>query len=132
LVAEREQEGEPLPLPGRAEEAQILRLKQAKRLLDLLRVHVLERGEVAFLLGDFNAAANEPCIASVLEAEGGFVRLIPAGGPDATHPQVLGPIDHTFVYPRNRLLEYHCWIVDSATARQASDHLPVVADVTVR
>ena len=132
LVAEREQEGEPLPLPGRAEEAQILRLKQAKRLLDLLRIHVLERGEVVFLLGDFNALAGEPCIASVLEAEGGFVRLIPAGGPDATHPKVLGPIDHIFVYPRNRLVEYQCWIVDSATARQASDHLPVVADVKVR
>jgi endonuclease/exonuclease/phosphatase family metal-dependent hydrolase len=87
---------------------------------------------VVFLLGDFNAVAGEPCIGSVLESEGGFVRLIPAEGPDATHPKAPGPIDHVFVYPRNRLVEYQCWIVDSATARRASDHLPVVADVEVR
>ena len=132
LVAEREQEGGPRPLPGKVEEAQVLRLKQAKRLLDLLREHVLERGELIFLLGDFNAVASEPCIASVLETEGGFVRLAPAKGPDATHPKALGPIDHIFVYPRDRLIEYQCWIVDSPTARRASDHLPVVADVRVK
>jgi len=132
LVAEREQEGGPRPLLGRAEEAQFLRLKQARRLLDLLREHVLERGEVVFLLGDFNATADEPCIASVLEVEGGFVRLIPTLGPDATHPKVPGPIDHIFVYPGERLTEYQCWVVDSPAARRASDHLPVVADVKVR
>ena len=48
LVAEREREGGPRPLLGRAEEAQCLRLKQAKRLVDLLREHVLECGEVVF------------------------------------------------------------------------------------
>jgi len=132
LVAEREREGGPRLLPGRPEEARSLRLKQAKRLLDLLREHVLERGKVIFLMGDFNAAASEPCIASALEAEGGFVRLIPTRGPDATHPKVLGPIDHIFVYPGDRLIEYECWVVDSPTARRASDHLPVVANVKVR
>jgi endonuclease/exonuclease/phosphatase family metal-dependent hydrolase len=131
LVAEREQERGSCPLPGRAEEAQILRFRQAKRLLDLLRERVLERGEVVFLLGDFNAVASEPCIASVLETEGGFVHLTPSKGPDATHLKALGPIDHILVYPRNRLVEYQCWIIDSLTARRASDHLPVVADVKV-
>ncbi len=131
LVAERAQEKGSCPLPGRAEEAQILRFRQAKRLLDLLREHVLERGEVVFLLGDFNAVANEPCIASVLETEGGFVRLTPSKGPHATHPKAPGPIDHILVYPRHKLAEYQCWIVDSPTARRASDHLPVVADVKV-
>jgi endonuclease/exonuclease/phosphatase family metal-dependent hydrolase len=131
LVAERTREGGPLPLADKAEEAQMLRLKQARRLLDLLREHVLERGEVIFLLGDFNAAASEPCIASVLETEGKFVRLTPTTGSDATHPKVIGPIDHIFIYPRARLLEYECWIVDSPLAQRASDHLPVVADVEV-
>ena len=86
---------------------------------------------MVFLLGDFNAVASEPCIASVLETEGGFVRLTPTKGPGATHPKALEPIDHIFVYPRHRLAEYQCWIVDSPTARRASDHLPVVADVKV-
>ncbi|MFQ6100143.1 MAG: endonuclease/exonuclease/phosphatase family protein [Anaerolineae bacterium] len=132
LVAEREQERGSCPFLGRVEEAQLLRFKQARRLLDLLREHVLERGEVIFLLGDFNAVASEPCIASVLETEGGFVRLTPAKGPDATHPKVFGRIDHIFVYPRDRLVGYQCWVVNSPTARRASDHLPVVADVKVR
>jgi len=131
LVAEREQEGGPHLIPGRAEEAQRLRLKQARRLLDLLKEHVLERGEVVFLLGDFNAATGEPCIASALEAEGGFVRLTPDQGPQATHSKVLDPIDHIFVYPGDRLVEYECWVVDSPAARRALDHLPVAADVKV-
>ncbi len=132
LVAEREQEGAPRPIPGRAEQAQCLRLKQARRLLDLLREHVLERGELVFLLGDFNATPGEPCIAAALEAEGGFVRLTPDQGPQATHPKALSSIDHIFVYPGDRLAEYQCWIIDNSLARRASDHLPVVADVEVR
>jgi endonuclease/exonuclease/phosphatase family metal-dependent hydrolase len=131
LVAERAREGGPFPLADKTEEAQILRLKQAKRLLDLLKEHVLEPREVIFLLGDFNAAASEPCIASVLEDEGKFVRLTPTRGTNATHPKVIGPIDHIFAYPRDRLLDYECWVVDSPAAQRASDHLPVVADVQV-
>jgi endonuclease/exonuclease/phosphatase family metal-dependent hydrolase len=131
LVGEREREGGPRPLPGRAEEAQSLRFKQAKLLLDLLREHVLQPGKVVFLLGDFNAVASEPCISSVLETEGGFVRLIPAGRQNTTHLKALDPIDHIFVYPRHSLIEYQCWIVNSPTAQQASDHLPVVADVKI-
>lgn len=131
LVAEREQAGGPRPFPGRAEEAAILRFQQARRLIDLLAEHVLERGEVVFLLGDFNAVPDEMSISSVLEAEGGFVRLVPSEGGIATHPKAGEPIDHILVYPRNRLVEYQCWIVDSPIARRASDHLPVVADVRV-
>lgn len=128
LVAERErEEGDFRPLPGRFEEAQILRFKQSKRLLDLLKEHVLQPGKVAFLLGDFNAIPSELCM-SVLEDEGGFVRLIPTEGPSATHLKAPEPIDHIFVHPRNRLLEYHCWVVNDSVA---SDHRPVVADVWV-
>lgn len=131
LVAERERDGGGRPVPGRVEEAEILRFKQARRLLDLLEEHVLEPQELVFLLGDFNAAAGEPCITSVLEREGGFTRLVPDRDQSATHSEAAQPIDHIFVYPEDRLMEYRCWIVASELAQQASDHLPVVADVTV-
>ena len=131
LVSEREREGGPRPLPGRLEDAQDLRIRQAKRLLTLLKEHVLARGKVVFLLGDFNAPASEPCISSVLVAEGGFTRLNPENEQNGTYPKVVEPIDHILVHPGDRLVEYRCWIVDTPLARKASDHLPVVADVTI-
>lgn len=115
----------------KSEEAELLRYEQARRLLDLLRHHALNRGEVIFLLGDFNAVAGEACISTVLETEGGFVRLIPSNAQNSTHPKTAEPVDHIFVYPRNRIIDYRCWIVENDTAQQASDHLPVVADVRV-
>ena len=131
LSAEREKSGDSQQLTVVTKQAQTLRSEQARRLLDLLKEHVLQPRKVAFLLGDFNAAANEPCISSVLETEAGFVRLTPSTGAKATHLEVLELIDHIFVYPLDRLVDYRCWIVDSPTARRASDHLPVVADVKV-
>jgi len=129
LVGERE--GEPYRQPERLETAQALRVEQAKRLLALLQEHVLTPGKVVFLLGDLNAPASEPCISSVLVGEGEFKRLKPAGAEGATHAGVTEPIDHILIYPSDRLLEYRCWIVDTPLARGASDHLPVVADVTI-
>jgi endonuclease/exonuclease/phosphatase family metal-dependent hydrolase len=131
LVGERACSGGSRPLPGKQEEAQILRFKQARRVLNLLEEHVLRPREVVFLLGDFNAVVSEPSISSVLETEGGFKRLIPVGAQVATHPKAVEPIDHIFVYPSGRLIEYRCWIEDSPVARRASDHLPVVADVVI-
>jgi endonuclease/exonuclease/phosphatase family metal-dependent hydrolase len=127
LVAERG----PRPFPGRAEQAEMLRVRQTRRLLDLLRKHVLEPGQVVFVLGDFNAVAGEPCIASVLETEGQFVRLTPSNAGIRTYPKVAEPIDHIFMYPSSRLTEYQCQIIDTPTAQRASDHLPVVADVAI-
>lgn len=131
LVGEREQEGGPRPLADRLEDAQDLRVRQAKRLLTLLKEHVLARGEVLFLLGDFNAPASEPCISSVLVTEGGFTRLVPENEQTGTYPKVVEPIDHILVYPSDRLVEYRCWIADTPQARAASDHLPVVAEVAI-
>jgi endonuclease/exonuclease/phosphatase family metal-dependent hydrolase len=131
LVGEREREGGAHPQPERLEAAQALRVQQAKRLLALLQEHVLVRGKVVFLLGDFNAPASEPCISSVLVAEGRFKRLNPTNDQEATHAEVIEPIDHILVFPGDRLIEYRCWIVDTPLAREASDHLPVVADVTI-
>ena len=131
LVGEREREGRPPAQSDRVEAARALRVEQARRLLVLLQKHVLERGEVVFLLGDFNAAASEPCISSVLVEQGGFKRLNPTNDQESTHPEVSKAIDHILVYPADRLVEYRCWIVDTPQAREASDHLPVVAEVTV-
>jgi len=130
LAGERERIGGFRPIPGKTEEAQMLRYKQTSLLLDLLREHVLDRGEVVFLLGDFNAEASEPAISAALEAEGGFVRLMPTDGPTITHVKAPQPIDHIFVYPRQRLIEYRCWIVGNPPD-WPSDHYPVVADVWV-
>jgi len=101
-------------------------------MLDLIRNYLLDHGELVFLLGDFNAVSSEPSIASVLEKKGGFVRLVLTNETQATHPKVADAIDHIFVDPADRVVEYQCWTVDTATAQKASDHLPVVADVTVR
>ncbi len=131
LVGERDRVGGPHPQPDRVEVARALRVQQAERILALLREHVTARGEVVFLLGDFNAAASEPCISSVLLGEGGFERLSPVSDSGATHRGIGEPIDHIFVYPGDRLVGYRCWIADTPLARQASDHLPVVADVTI-
>ncbi len=119
------------PVPGRPERAAMMRFQQARRLLDLLREHILESGELVFLLGDFNAVAGEACISSVLETEGKFVRLEPSNVGVGTHPKLAEPIDHIFVHPGSRLVDYQCRVVDTPMARQASDHLPVVADVRV-
>ena len=118
-------------LPGRPEEAVTMREEQVMRLLDLLRVHALERGEVVFLMGDFNAGVDERCIAQKLIAEAGFVHLTPINDM-STHGDLDAAIDHIFVYPAGRLLDYSCRIIDSGLAREASDHLPVVAEVLVQ
>lgn len=131
LVGEREREGGSPAWSERLKAARALRAEQARRLLALLQEHVLARGEVVFLLGDFNAPASEPCISSVLIEDGGFMRLNPTNDQEATHSGVVDPIDHILVYPGHRLVEYRCWIVDTPQAREASDHLPVVAEVAI-
>jgi endonuclease/exonuclease/phosphatase family metal-dependent hydrolase len=127
------EQGEPeQEIAGKSEKAQEMRFHQVRRLLDLIRAHMLETGELVFLMGDLNATVNETCIADVLVGEAGFVRLIPENDHTPTHQfKVKGPVDHIFVYPASRLVDYHCKIVDTPLARHASDHLPVVAEVSV-
>lgn len=118
--------------PDKVRLAEEMRLTQIYRLLDLVRERLLERNELVFLLGDFNAQANDPCLAEVLVGEAGFQRLVPQNDTTRTHLfKVDKPIDHIFIYPANRLVEAHCRIVDTELAHNASDHLPVVAEVTV-
>lgn len=123
----------PLKKPFIRRKARKMRLKQSQRILSLLRKHVLETDEVVFLLGDFNASADEACISSVLVDEGGFVRLTPVSD-IPTHLYAQKAIDHIFFYPRHRLLNYKCSVVESINGknvRDISDHLPVVAEVII-
>jgi endonuclease/exonuclease/phosphatase family metal-dependent hydrolase len=128
LVGERTHRGR-IDLNVR-EEAHFMRWKQAHRLLDVVQRHLLDKGEIVFLLGDLNAIPGEVCMSDLLEAEGRFVRLIP-DNPQPTHPKISEPVDHILVYGGGRRIEYHCWIVDKDECRTASDHLPVVADVEI-
>ena len=114
-------------IPFKANEAQKLRLQQARQLLALARPKSASN-ELIFLLGDFNAMPQEACLVDVLQGEGGFMRLVPKADIQ-THPEVPAAVDHIFVSPASRILEYNCWVVDSATATTSSDHLPVIADV---
>lgn len=110
---------------AREREAREVRTMEAGRILGLLRRHVLDREEVVLLMGDFNAEPGEPCIASTLVERGGFELLSGAG---VTHRRAHRTVDHILVYPRSRLIDYECWSVDCT----ASDHNPVIADVTLR
>ncbi len=127
LVGERGKEHE--LIPGKAQQAQETRQKQVRLLLDMIREPLLLRGELVFLLGDFNATIDEACCRDLIEA--GFVHLVPANPEAHTHPATLRTIDHIFVYPKERLIASHCYIENSEPALQASDHLPVVAEVRV-
>ena len=117
-------------LPGKVEEAQLIRWRQCQQLIDLIQEELLLKGELVFLMADFNATANEPCISNILVNKGSFVRLKPEDE-KATHAKMTSPIDHILVHAGNYRVEYHCWVVDNPTARRASDHLPVVADLRV-
>lgn len=130
LVGERGGPGR--EIVGKSEQAREMRLKQIRCLLDAVKEYVPKPGALVFLMGDFNATIKEACIADVLVAEAGFVRLIPENDHTPSHRfKVQEPIDHIFVYPASRLVVHECKIIDTPDADRASDHRPVVADVSV-
>lgn len=116
---------------ARHEEASLIRYRQAQMIVELLRKHVLEAGHTAILMGDLNALADEMCIADELVEKGGFVHLDPENKDISTHPKTTGAVDHIFIYPRHRLIEYSCRILNVPGLEAVSDHLPVLADVTL-
>ena len=127
LVGERK----PKTQPNKIKQSHLMRYEQVLQLLDLVREHILSENEPLILAGDFNATEDEFCIAHLLEAQNGFIRLIPENdGP--SHPGVDKAIDHIFFYPQERLADYHCWIEASDLSKQASDHLPVLADLQIK
>lgn len=128
LIGERG--GEKREIPGKVEQAREMRVLQAERLLELLAPKITEK-QTIIMLGDFNAEAGEACIASVILEKGGFTRLIPTNE-ISTHPKVEKAVDHIFVYPPKQIAEYDCWIEDNDNTKIASDHLPVIADITFK
>ncbi|MBN1312289.1 MAG: endonuclease/exonuclease/phosphatase family protein [Anaerolineae bacterium] len=117
-------------IPGKPEQAAGLREEETQLLLDLLRSRVLDQNEVVFLLGDFNATINEPSIKHLLDVAG-FMLATPMNGIVSTHSEVKDAIDHIFLFPSGRVVEYQSFVVDTEAAHRASDHLPVVTDVVV-
>jgi len=115
-------------IPKKNEEAQMIRWEQCERILDLIREYILQKNELAFLMGDFNATYNEPAISTTLEKKGGFVRLLPRDN-IGTHLKVESPLDHIFIFPGKYHVKYDCRIYDDKFS--ASDHNPVVADITI-
>jgi endonuclease/exonuclease/phosphatase family metal-dependent hydrolase len=128
LIGERG--GAKKEIPGKAEQAREMRVEQAEHLIDLLAPKIAEK-QTIILLGDFNAEAEEACIASVIQEKGGFTRLTPTKE-ISTHPKVEKAVDHIFVYPPENIAEYNCWIEENEKTQIASDHLPVVADITFK
>lgn len=127
LVGERQ----PHSPPKKIEEAQNLRSEQIRRLLDLVREYILKVNVPLILAGDFNATRDEFGIAHLLESEHGFLHLTP----DNTSPSYAGlakPIDHIFFYPHERLVDYSCQIEAGELSRRASDHLPVMATLSIK
>ena len=115
-------------IPGKPEQARSMRTQQIKNLLDVLAPSILQPNEVIFFMGDLNATPTEECMEILRQA--GFYRLVP-NNEVPSHEDLDGPVDHILMYPASRLVDYRCWIIDTPLAQQASDHLPVVADVTV-
>jgi endonuclease/exonuclease/phosphatase family metal-dependent hydrolase len=117
-------------LPGKPEQAAQLREVEIRRLIGLLREHVLDAREIVFLLGDFNAALDEPALQCIIDGSG-FIAATPTQGTASTHLKVEEAIDHIFLFPPERIVQFESMIVDTNTARLASDHLPVITDVIV-
>jgi len=79
-------------------------------------------------MGDFNATAEEYTLREMLERDHGIIQLKPQED-IATHPKA-GTVDHIYFYPASRLENYTCFVVNTPLAREISDHLPIVADIT--
>jgi endonuclease/exonuclease/phosphatase family metal-dependent hydrolase len=115
-------------IPKKSEEAQMIRWEQCERILDLTREYILDKKELAFLMGDFNASYDEPGISTTLEKKAGFVRLIPKNN-IGTHLKLASPVDHIFIFPGKYHIKYNCRIIDDKFS--ASDHNPVLAEVSI-
>ena len=126
LVDERH----PQAQPDQVEKARNLRRQQVEKFINLVKVNILNKGLPLILTGDFNASSDEACIKELLVTKNGFKRLVPEDdGP--SHAESKNPIDHILFFPEKRLLQYHCWIETNGLSRKASDHLPVVADLSI-
>ncbi len=112
------------------EQAQTMRTAQVGNLLAVIKEHLLDAGEVVFLLGDFNAGVDEGCIRRDLIEEAGFTHLEPENDDTATHRTAQAKIDHIFIHTGKRAYTAACKVITSGAVELASDHRPVTAEVT--
>ena len=105
--------------------AQNMRFDQCMWISKILNKHVIQKNYPTFLLGDFNAPPNEPCIQKIIEEQCKFSRLIPS------NKKSDSMVDHIFIFPGENYIEYDCYIYDDTKAASASDHFPVFADITI-
>ena len=110
--------------------ARITRSQQISGVISLVERHVLIPQLPMILMGDFNATADEYTLRDMLEEDHGILQLKPQET-IATHPNA-GAVDHIYFFPAKRLVEYTCFVVSTPLSRSISDHLPVVADITIQ
>ena len=110
--------------------ARITRSQQISGVISLVEQHVLIPQLPMILMGDFNATADEYTLRELLEQDHGILQLKPQDN-IATHPNA-GAVDHIYFFPAKRLVEYACYVVSTPLSRSISDHLPVVADITIQ
>ena len=110
--------------------ARITRSQQISGVISLVEKHVLIPQLPMILMGDFNASADEYTLRDMLEQEHGILQLKPEDS-IATHPRA-GAVDHIYFFPAKRLVDYNCFIVSTPLSHMISDHLPVVADITIQ
>ena len=118
--------------PEKTTAARELRTEETQRIVDLLAHHVLDAGHPVIVCGDFNAMADEACMADVLVRRAGFMLLTPDNAETWTHPKVPRPVDHILVAPPAQVVEYRCRVITDSLVLEASDHRPVVADLVLK
>ncbi len=102
-----------------------LGLRRAERRSQLARIgeSASAAGEACIVLGDLNTWTHTAGLKRL--AEQGFAQLPVRSFP--THPWPVAALDRILARPPAVLKR--CWRYDSAAARQASDHFPVLADL---
>jgi len=128
LVKERK-ENDQIGYEDIAQNARAMRKAQITALLKIIQKHILQTNEIVLLMGDFNAYIQEDSLQELIKS--GFVWLEPENY-QPTHQHLNEPIDHIFMYPATKLADYHCQIINTELAKEASDHFPVVADIVIK
>lgn len=107
------------------EKAVKLRKLEIQNIIALLEKKVLNKFRPVILMGDFNAEIEEDSLATLRNA--GFSWSKPDGV--CTHQVHNLIIDHIFCFPSTSVKFLSSKIIDTPFSREASDHLPVVAEV---
>lgn len=119
------------------------RLESARMLRSWISRH-RRKGEAVVLLGDFNAGLGEASLRALLDPKGNGPALVDSRAASRTKPagtsitfngftpipKVGETIDHIFVSKDVVVLRYHA-LAEQFDGRVASDHFPVVADLSL-